>query len=81
MERKIRFNTGRQYSKEGQIIEAEEFGTPLDLIDWLNDDLKQDSQYIIFHDITRQIKGKIHFCKLSEMEIMKAYDEGEYDLI
>lgn len=79
MERKIRFNTGRQYSKEGQIIEAEEFGTSLDHIDWF--DFKNEEQWIEFNDITRQIKGKIHFCKLSEMEIMKAYDEGNYEQI
>lgn len=77
--RKIKFNTGRYYSPEGQIIEAQEFGTPLDLIDWF--DFTKNEQYVVFNDLTRQIKGKIPFCKLCEEEIIKAYDEGNYEQI
>lgn len=71
---KIKFNTGRYYAPEGQIIEAEEFGTPFDQAN-----LFRDEQWIIFNDITRQIKGKITFCRLNETDIMKCYDKGFYE--
>ena len=75
MSRKIQFNTNRFYSKEGQIISAEEFGTPYNDIDWFDHEAEQ---YIIFEDHTRMIKGRIDFCRLSEDEIMANYDAGNY---
>lgn len=82
MSRKITFNTNRYYGPEGQIIEAEEFGTPYEDIDWMKlfeDDKEPDLQYLIFHDKTRNIDGKIPFCKLDEEHILRRYDAGEYD--
>lgn len=74
----ITFNTGRHYSPEGQIVKATEFGTPYEEIDFFDPETKADEQYIVFEDVTRQIKGKIIFCKLTEMEIMYRYDKGDY---
>lgn len=80
MNRKITFNTGRYYSKEGQIIEAEEHGVKYDDIDFFDPELdfNQPNQWIIFHDKTRGIKGKIVFCRLTELDIMSNYDRGLY---
>jgi len=75
MTKTITFNTGRGYSK-GQIIKAIEHGN-YNNIDWFDYDNNID-QYIIFEDITRGIKGKIKFCALNELSIMKNYDSGNY---
>ncbi len=72
----ITFNTGREYSAEGQIIVATEFGC-YDDIDWFGD--SDINQYIIFNDITRGIAGKIELCELTETAIMEAYDKGQYE--
>jgi hypothetical protein len=74
----LRFNTGRQYSKEGQIIEAQEYGTPYDDLDWFN---PNEEQYVEFHDLTRQVNGRLHFCKLDQDAIMEHYDKGNYEQI
>ncbi len=72
----IKFNTGRKYSAEGQVITAEEFGCNYDEINPLA--LHIPEQWIEFTDHTRNIKGKILFCKLEEDKIMSRYDSGDY---
>lgn len=76
MGKTIKFNTGRGYSKEGQIIVAEEFGD-YETFDWFAEEDQAD-QYIIFKDKTRGIQGRIPFCKLEEGAIMRNYDIGNY---
>ena len=70
---KLKFNTGRGYSSEGQIITAvlvstapcPLFGTPLHAVD--------------FHDITRGIRGRVTVCDFTEASVLAAYDRGGYD--
>ncbi len=76
MPKGIKFNTGRKYSDEGQIITAEEFGGDYDKLDLF--DPNCPDQWIEFTDHTRNIKGKILFCRLEEDEIMSRYDSGDY---
>lgn len=71
----ITFNTGRHYSPEGQIIEAEGFHQNIE------DILEDLTPYVIFNDKTRKIKGKIMGCTLVEDEIMLHYDSGNYEQI
>lgn len=69
---KLKFNTGRGYSPEGQIITAvlvstapcPLFGTPLHAVD--------------FHDITRGIRGRVMVCDFTEASVLAAYDRGGY---
>ncbi len=75
--KKIEFNTGRGYSKDGQVIKAQEFNTPYEDMDFFED--KNLDQYIVFEDITRGIKGRIDLCRLSELDIMRNYDSGNYE--
>lgn len=74
----ITFNTGRKYSPSGQVIVATEFGT-YDSQWFFQDEPKE--QYIIFNDLTRNIKGRIDFCKLYENDIMRCYDNNNYTSI
>ena len=71
--KKIIFNTGRYYGPEGQIIEATEHGN----FDTCFSNPGEE-QYIIFKDKTRNICGKILFCRLAQSDIMRAYDAGNY---
>lgn len=65
---KLKFNTGRGYSPEGQIITAvlvstapcPLFGTPLHTVD--------------FHDVTRGIRGRVTVCDFTEASVLAAYD-------
>jgi hypothetical protein len=59
----ITFNTGRMYSTAGQRIAATEINGK-----------------IYFNDIDRGISGVITIpCKLTERDIMRAYDGREYE--
>ena len=64
----IKFNTGRPYAKEGQIILAQQ-------TKWENEN------GIMFYDSTRQIEGFIPDCALEENEIMVKYDSQMYEPI
>lgn len=80
--REIEFNTGRFYSKEGQIIKAVEYGTLYEDLNWFNDeDIETLVQFVEFDDTTRGIKGRIKFCRLTEEDIMRQYDLGNYQNI
>jgi hypothetical protein len=69
----LRFNTGRQYSPEGQKIEAQV--------------IERDRDYwgpfmrVRFADTTRSIWGiaTIHGGTLNQEDIMQAYDNGRYE--
>ncbi|AFT79053.1 hypothetical protein AMBLS11_12400 [Alteromonas macleodii str. 'Black Sea 11'] len=70
----LKFNTGRHYGEEGQIIEAyvahqetcEIFDMPI--------------YEIHFDDITRHITGKIRGAlEFTQEEILRLYDKGGYE--
>ncbi len=76
---KLRFNTGAQYTPEGQIIEAE-----LTRIEEF-DSNSSATAIVTFHDVSRQIKGKfetITFDFDTENDIKKCiiqrYRSGQY---
>ncbi len=77
MKKTIEFNTGREYSKEGQIIKATLYGDIENFDYWANSN-PDDDPFVIFEDITRDIIGKITLCDLTESAIMNAYDSGNY---
>lgn len=70
----IKFNTGRQYTAEGQIVvawvhseETDEWGT---------------SYCVRFFDISRGITGEISFCHaLTENAVMAGYDSSNYKTV
>lgn len=78
--RTMTFNTGREYSPEGQIIRVEEFNGPYEEIDFFNlsEENSSGDQYIIFEDTTRNIKGKIEWCAFDQDKIVARYDSREY---
>lgn len=65
----LKFNTGRQYTRDGQIIVA-----------WLVDGREDECATVRFFDVSRNITGEInaplHF--VSQRHIMELYDNGHY---
>jgi len=64
------FNTGRQYTKDGQVIH------------WM---LDLDEQVIHVHDVSRMVKFRIYYTGRGDSTaiqdaIMAAYDAGAYHL-
>lgn len=79
------FNTGRQYSEEGQQIDIK-YDVDVEYIDWLDED--SYTYTVLFHDKTRMIVGRTMFQKsisLTQAAIatwmMEEYDNGTYDSI
>ena len=73
----ISFNTGRHYSAEGQIIVATMYGVLIPFEEWLSGSKEQGDYYVLFHDITRDIKGMVK-TDLTEPAIMNDYDNNDY---
>lgn len=68
----FRFNTGRGYSKEGQVVEVEILKTEADREG-------VDVHEIRFADHTRSIYGKIQVTgEVTMRKIMAEYDTGRY---
>ena len=79
----IQFNTGRGYSPDGQVIIAAFHKNGYDSLEDFYDKCFEDTDpdldpYVIFHDKTRGIKGKISLCSLTQKDIMRSYDLGFY---
>ncbi|AVX93354.1 hypothetical protein [Pseudomonas psychrophila] len=68
----IEFNTGRQYSPEGQHVEAWVLA-----IDHSIPELPLKVVY--FKDRSRMIDGLVRVRSLTEREVMEEYDHGRYD--
>lgn len=70
----IKFNTGRQYTPEGQVIVA-----------WVHNEQTDEwgtSYCVRFFDKTRNITGEISFCHaFTENAIMAGYDAGNYKCV
>lgn len=64
----LKFNTGRTYTPEGQIIVAKEIEF-------------EGVKGVMFFDSSRDVDGFIHNCKLTEFDIMKGYDSNSYQPI
>lgn len=77
MER-IEFNTGRQYTAQGQIVVALLLKTEVDEI-FPGCDLTTCT--VEFHDKSRHVAGTIQVNAFTEQEIMGAYDRGAYNSI
>lgn len=71
----LRFNTGRQYAPEGQIIEAELLR--IEACPILGDDVYA----VRFNDVTRGIRGEVQVSDFTQSAIMRQYDAGRYELI
>lgn len=69
----IKFNTGRQYTPEGQVVVAYQVGEPEkgDIFgcDWLT---------VRFIDLSRMVSGEIVVLGLTEKDVMTSYDGGHY---
>ena len=68
----LTFNTGRQYTQEGQSIECtvlEETVCPV--MDW-------PILRVLFNDTSRGVRGIVEVETLDEASIMRAYDNGHY---
>ena len=73
--RAISFNTGRQYTAEGQKIEAK-------LVDVEVCTLFGVDLYVVdFHDTSRHIAGRVKIEQLNQAAVMAAYDAGNYQSI
>lgn len=70
----IKFNTGRQYTPEGQVIVA-----------WVHsktEDEFGDSYVIRFFDVSRGITGEISWSPdFNQVAVMRAYDVGSYKCV
>jgi len=68
----IKFNTGRQYTPEGQTVEA-----------WVvhvdNSIPEQPLLGVYFNDTSRMISGYVKVRELTERAVMDAYDHGRYE--
>ncbi|GAB0080241.1 hypothetical protein I4I80_24165 [Pseudomonas syringae pv. tomato] len=67
----IEFNTGRQYSAEGQFVEAWVVA-----IDQSIPELPLKVVY--FKDLSRMIDGLVRVRSLAEKDVMEEYDHGRY---
>lgn len=69
----IKFNTGRQYTAEGQVIVAYQVDQPEKApgsdFDWIT---------VRFIDISRMVSGEIVIPSLTEKDVMNSYDGGHY---
>lgn len=69
----IKFNTGRQYTAEGQTIVAYQVGEPAkDEISGL------DILTVRFLDLSRMVSGEITVTELTEKAVMEIYDLSIY---
>lgn len=67
----IEFNTGRQYTPEGQKIEAWIVAVDSSTPDF-------PIHLVYFKDTSRMIDGYVRVCRLTEQEVMTEYDNGRY---
>lgn len=72
----IKFNTGRQYTPQGQLVVAYQVGEPEkgDIFgcEWLT---------VRFIDVSRMVSGEIAVLGLTENHVMAAYDGGHYESV
>ena len=79
----ITFKTDRNYEKQ-QVIQAYYVKNDFTFNDYLSAGHDEDffdmktPECIYFNDSVRGITGKIKFGKLTEKDIMRAYDNGQY---
>lgn len=70
----IKFNTGRQYTAEGQIIVAYQVGEPEQ-----DEDFPETKWYIVrFLDLSRMVSGEMITMGLHQSDVMALYDAGHY---
>jgi len=68
----IEFNTGRQYTPEGQLIEA--------WVVFIDNSLPESPLLgVYFNDTSRMISGYVKVRELTERAVMDAYDNGRYE--
>lgn len=69
----IKFNTGRQYTAEGQVIVAWTVGEP-------EKDPDFDCEWVTvrFADLSRMVEGEIVVMGLTEKNVMSRYDATDY---
>lgn len=69
----IKFNTGRQYTPEGQVIVAYQVDEPGKApgsdFDWIT---------VRFIDTSRMVSGEVFIPSLTERDVMASYDGGYY---
>lgn len=70
----IRFNTGRGYTAQGQLIEARVISREYD------EDFDCEFFKVKFVDTARDIAGIVTTSELSEAAIMRQYDNCHYQL-
>ncbi|WP_223508851.1 MULTISPECIES: hypothetical protein [unclassified Pseudomonas] len=68
----IEFNTGRQYTAEGQIVEAWVVAIDQSIPEW-------PVNVVYFKDRSRMIDGLVRVRSLAEKDVMEAYDHGRYE--
>lgn len=70
----IKFNTGRQYTAEGQVIVAYQVGEPEQ-----DEDFPDTKWYTVrFLDLSRMVSGEMTTMGLRQSEVMGLYDLGHY---
>jgi hypothetical protein len=69
----IKFNTGRTYTPEGQIVIAYQVGEPDH-----DEEFGMTFLTVRFIDLSRMVSGEVGVTELSERAVMHMYDHGSY---
>lgn len=69
----IKFNTGRQYTAEGQIIVAYQVGEAEK-----DPDFETEWTTVRFLDLSRMVSGEMLTMGLHQSDVMALYDAGHY---
>lgn len=69
----IKFNTGRQYTPEGQVVVAYQVGEPD-----IDEEFGMTFLTVRFIDLSRMVSGEITITELTERAVMHFYDMTSY---
>lgn len=69
----IKFNTGRTYTPEGQVVIAYQVGEEAQ-----DEDFGLTFLTVRFVDVSRMVSGEVTVTALSERQVMTEYDNGRY---
>lgn len=69
----IKFNTGRTYTPEGQVVIAYQVGETA-----TDEEFGVAYMTVRFIDVSRMVSGEITVTKLAERDVMTEYDNGRY---
>lgn len=70
----IKFNTGRTYTPEGQVVVAYQVGEPE-----VDEDFPEVKWYTVrFLDLSRMVSGEMLTMGLHQSDVMALYDAGHY---